>query len=79
MTWGRKKNVTMALRLSQIRSLKEESARRGVSQARILRDALDMYLEAIENPGDKGSARERTLHHMRYATLWMMHTFDDIE
>ena len=79
MTWGRKKNVTMALRLSQIRSLKSESERRGVSQARILRDALDMYLETSENPGEKGSARDRALHHLRYATLWMMHTFDGKE
>ena len=75
MTWGRKKNVTMALRVSQIKSLREESARRKLSQAQILREALDLYLGNDAEPD--ASPADKLRHHLRVATLWAMHIDED--
>lgn len=45
MTWGVKKNVSHALRVVQIQRLKEHSNRTGLSISRIVRDAVDAYLD----------------------------------
>jgi predicted DNA-binding protein len=46
MTWGTKKNVSHAMRTVQIKRLKEHSHRTGLSISRIMRDAVDSYLDA---------------------------------
>ena len=45
MSWGIKKNVSHPLRVVQIQRLKEHSERTGLSISRIMRDAVDSYLD----------------------------------
>jgi predicted DNA-binding protein len=45
MTWGAKKNVSHALRVVQVARLKEHSALTGLSISRIVREAVDAYLD----------------------------------
>ena len=66
MTWGKKKYLNVAVRESQIQSLRREAERRGLSQARLVREALDLYFHRLEaNPDDM----ERLRSHLMFATL----------
>tara|TARA_Y100000593_G_C4177282_1_gene270157 strand:+ start:162 stop:509 length:348 start_codon:yes stop_codon:yes gene_type:complete len=66
MTWGKKKYLNVAVRVCQLQRLKERSERSGLSQARIVRDALDAYL------GTAGS-EDHLKDALRHARLSLMH------
>jgi len=69
MTWGKKKYLNVSVRVCQLQRLKEQSKGSGLSQARIVRDALDAYL----GTGDSADHLTDALRHARLALMHLMH------
>jgi hypothetical protein len=58
---GLKKNVTMSLRLSQIRRLRQARKVTGKSMSRMMREAIDAYLSGKDIKGPEAPNISRVL------------------